>query len=87
MIIKAKLFACTYIHNKIMTQLTICSSCNKRYDAVRNEKTKTYCKTCNDCRHARKQRSCRKSLPPTKTMKTIFQLSQAHNIQFSISNT
>ena len=64
-----------------MTQLMICSSCNKHSDSVINEtKSKTYYKTRTDCRHARKQRSRRKSHPPTKTMKTIFQLTQAHNI-------
>ena len=28
------------IYNKIMTQLMICSSCNKHYDSVINEKPK-----------------------------------------------
>ena len=39
-----------------MAQLMICSSCKKHYNAIQNEKTKTYYKACNDRRHVRKQR-------------------------------
>ena len=78
-----------FIYNdKIMTQLTICSSCNKHYDSVINEKNKTYYKTCNDCRHARKQRIRRKSHPQTKINEdNIPTKSSTQHSQSSISNT
>ena len=38
-----------------MTRPIICSSC-KKHDSVYNEKTKSYYKTCDDCR---KKRGCR----------------------------
>ena len=61
-----------------MAQLMICSSCNKHYDSVHNEKTKTHYKTCNDCRHARKQR-VRRIPQQANNEDNIYQQSQAHN--------
>ena len=51
-----------------MAQLMICSSCKKHYDSVHNEKPKSYFKTCNDCRHIRKQRACRKTQQPSQSI-------------------
>ena len=42
-----------------MTQPMICSSCSKNVSS-HNEKTNSY-KTCEDCRHVRKQRVRRKT--------------------------
>ena len=73
----------------IMKQLMICSSCKKQYGSVMNGKYKCYYKTCNDCRHTKNKNNLGKNKHQhlSKTMKMIFQLSQAHNIlnlQFQI---
>jgi len=85
-IMKANLFACIYIHNKIMTQAMICNGCKKHYGSQYNTKTNSHYKTCADCRNINNVRKYKHQLLH-KTMKAIFQVRQAHNIlslQFQI---
>ena len=76
-----------YIHDKIMTQLMICSSFNTHYDSVLNEKPKPIMKHVMFVGMLESKEFVGNHTHQQKSMRTIFQLSQAHNIlnlQFQI---